>query len=132
LADAVERLMAGTTRATPRASGVRAVDHAQIERDVGERAAEVERAAHGRILTAIDVDAPSVVIDGRVHTRVHHVEGRYYTLAGDVVVLRSLYWAARQGRWSTRSVCGPVAWTRLLPQTAAPLPHKHRAPSRVS
>ena len=65
--------------------------------EVGERSAEVEWAAHQRILAALDVDAPTVVIDGRVHSRVHRVEGRYYTLAGDVVVTRSLYRAARNG-----------------------------------
>lgn len=53
---------------------------------------------HHRILAALDVDAPAVVIDGRVHTRVHRVEGRYDTLAGDVVVTQSLYRAARQGK----------------------------------
>jgi hypothetical protein len=50
------------------------VDCAQIEREIGERTAEVERAVHQGILTALDVDASAVVIDGRVHTRVHRVE----------------------------------------------------------
>jgi hypothetical protein len=75
-ADAVERLVACAQRAMRRATGGRAVDYAQIEREVGERTAEVERAAHQRILAALDVDAPTVVIEGRVHTRVHPVEGR--------------------------------------------------------
>ena len=82
LAEAVERLVACTERATHRAAGGRAMDYAQIERQVGERPAEVERAAHQRILTALDVDAPAVVIDGLVHTRVHRDDGRDYTLAG--------------------------------------------------
>ena len=86
LVDAVERLVACSQRAMRRATGGRALEYAQIEREVGERTAEVERATHQRILAALDVDAPTVVIDGRVHTLVHRVEGRNYTLAGDVVL----------------------------------------------
>jgi hypothetical protein len=132
LAEAVERLVACTARAVHRASGGRAVDYAQIEREVGEGAAEVERAAHHRILTALDVDAPAVVIDGRVHTRVHRVEGRYYTLAGDVVVTRSLYRAARNGKVvdaiSLRTGALDGGW---LPDTAAAMAHLlQQGPSR--
>lgn len=132
LAEAVERLVACTERAVRRAAGGRAVDYGQIEREVGERAAEVERAAHQRILSALDVDAPAVVIDGRVHTRVHRDDGRYYTLSGDVVVTRSLYRAERNGK-----VVDPVSlrigaidggW---LPDTAAAMAHLlQQGPSR--
>jgi hypothetical protein len=119
LADAMQRLVACTERATRRAEGGRAVDYAQLERDVGDRAAAVERAVHQRLLTALDVDAPAVVIDGRVHTRVHRVEGRYYTLAGDVVVMRSLYRATRNGKVvdpiSLRTGAVEGGW---LPETA--------------
>jgi hypothetical protein len=52
LAEAIDRLVACTDRATKRAAGGRALDYAQIEREVGERTAEVERvvcenSAHG-------------------------------------------------------------------------------------
>ncbi|MFQ5974671.1 MAG: ISKra4 family transposase [Alphaproteobacteria bacterium] len=132
LAEAVERLVACTERATQRAAGGRAVDYAHIEREVGERSAEVERAAHQRILTALDVDAPAVVIDGRVHTRVHRVDGRYYTLAGDVVVTRSLYRAERKGKVvdaiSLRTGAVDGGW---LPETAAAMAHLlQHGPSR--
>jgi len=132
LADAVERLVACTARATHRATGGRALDYAQIEREVAERTAEIECAAHQRILTALDIDAPAVVIDGRVHTRVHRVEGRYYTLAGDVVVTRSLYRAARNGKVvdaiSLRTGALEGGW---LPDTAAAMAHLlQQGPSR--
>ena len=124
LADAVTQLVASVDRAHHRASGGRAVDYAQIERDVGERTAAVERAAHQSILAALDVDAPTVVIDGRVHTRVHRAEGRYYTLAGDVVVERSLYRAERNGpvvdAISLRAGAVDGGW---LPQTATAMAH---------
>jgi hypothetical protein len=131
-AEAVERLVGCTQRATHRAAGGRAVDYAQIERQVGERAADVERAAHQRILSGLDVDAPAVVIDGRVHTRVHRDEGRYYTLAGDVVVTRSLYRAERNGQVvdpvSLRTGAIDGGW---LPETAAAMAYLlQHGPSR--
>lgn len=132
LAEAVERLLASTTRATHRAAGGRAVDYADIEREVGARAADVERAAHQSILTALDVDAPTVVIDGRLHTRVHRVDGRYYTLAGDVVVTRSLYRATRKSKVvdpiSLRTGAVDGGW---LPETATAIAHLlQQGPSR--
>lgn len=124
LADAVERLLATAARARRRADGGRALHYAQIERDVAARTAEVERATHQTILATLDVDAPTVVIDGRVHTRVHRAEGRYYTLAGDVIVPRSLYRAERNGAVvdaiSLRTGAVDGGW---LPETAAAMAH---------
>lgn len=97
LAEVMTQLVASVERAHRRTDGGRAVDYAQIERELGERTAAVERAAHQSILAGLDIDAPAVMIDGRLHTRVHRAEGRYYTLAGDVIVDRSLYRAERNG-----------------------------------
>lgn len=124
VAEAIERLLATAERAKRRADRGRAVDYAPIEREIAERTAEVERATHHSILAALDVDAPTVVIDGQVHTRVHRAEGRYYTLAGDVVVLRSLYRAARNGpvvdAISLRTGAVEGGW---LPETATAIAH---------
>lgn len=124
LADAVTQLVTSVERMHRRAEGGRTLDYAQIERDIGQRAAAVERAAHQSMLAALDVDAPAVVIDGRVHTRVHRTEGRYYTLAGDVVVERSLYRAQRNGpvvdAISLRAGVVDGGW---LPETAAAMAH---------
>lgn len=124
LADAVTQLVSSVARAHRRADGGRAVDYAHIERELGERTAAVERAAHQSILTALDIDAPAVVIDGRIHTRVHRAEGRYYTLAGDVVVPRSLYRAERNGpvvdAISVRAGAVEGGW---LPETATAMAH---------
>lgn len=98
LAEAVRDLVTAVERAVQRNTGGRAVDYAQVEREIGARTAAIERATHERLLAALDVDAPAVVIEGQVHTRVHRVEGRYYTLAGDVVARRSLYRARRNGK----------------------------------
>jgi hypothetical protein len=132
LAEAIEHVVAAAERAVHRARGGRAVDYVQIEREIGERTAAVERAAHQRILTALDVDAPAVIIDGRVHTRVHRADGRYYTLAGDVVVARSLYRVERNGKVvdpvSLRTGAVDGGW---LPDTAAAMAHLlQQGPSR--
>jgi len=63
---------------------------------------------------------------------VHRVEGRYYTLAGDVVVTRSLYRAARNGKVvdaiSLRTGALEGGW---LPDTAAAVAHLlQQGPSR--
>jgi hypothetical protein len=124
LAEARTQLVTSLERAEHRAVGGRAVDYGQIEREVGERTAAVERAVHQRILTALDIDAPTVVIEGRIHTRVHRAEGRYYTLAGDVVVARSLYRATRNG-----PVVDPISLRagtvagEWLPETATAIAH---------
>ena len=85
LADAVTQLVTSVERTHRRTENGRAVEYAQIERELGERTAAVERAAHDSILAALDIDAPAVMMNSRLHTRVHRAEGRYYTLAGEVV-----------------------------------------------
>ena len=132
LADAVQRLVVCTARVRRRADGGRALEYGSVEREVGGRVAEIERAAHQHLLAALDVDAPTVVIEGRVHTRVHRVEGRYYTMAGDVVVMRSLYRAARNGKVvdpiSLRTGAVDGGW---LPEAATAMAHLlQQGPSR--
>jgi len=46
LAEAIERLIASTDQARHQARGGRAIEYARIERDIGERTAEIERAVH--------------------------------------------------------------------------------------
>jgi hypothetical protein len=79
-------------KAARRASGDgRAVDYAVVEREVAGRCAAVEREAHRAMLVALDVDAPQVLINGKPHVRVLRGAGPYYTMAGEVSVVRSLY-----------------------------------------
>lgn len=107
-----------------RAAGGRALEYARVEREVGQRAAEVERAAHQGILAGLDVDAPQVTIGDQIYTRVHRDEGRYYTLAGDVVVERSLYRAERNGKVvDAVSLRAGVVGAGWLPETAHAIAH---------
>jgi hypothetical protein len=113
-----------------RAGGGKSIDYAKIEKEVGEVAAAVERAAHKELLAGLDVDAEKVVIEGALHTRVGRCEASYYTMAGAVSVERSLY--RRDGERNAKVVdtislrAGVVAdgW---LPQTARAMAHHVQA-----
>jgi hypothetical protein len=67
------------------------VDYAPVEEEMGRLARAVERGAHTAILEGLEVDVARVVIDGKPHARVERGPGPYYTLAGEVTVVRSLY-----------------------------------------
>lgn len=124
LALAVERLVACAASAVKRGEGGRALNYAKVERDVADHTAEIERAVHQSVLQSLDIDEPQVVIDGRVHTRVHRAEGRYYTPAGDVIVERALYRAERNGKTvDAVSLRAGVVGSGWLPQTAQAIAH---------
>jgi hypothetical protein len=107
-------------------SAGRSIDYASIEREVGAATASIEREAHRVILASLDIDAPRVRIGGHVHARVGRYEATYYTMAGPVVVERSIY--RRDGERNGKVVdpvslrVGVVAdgW---LPQTARAMAH---------
>jgi hypothetical protein len=110
--------------------GGKSIDYARVERDVGEVAAAVERAAHQGLLAGLDVNAEKIVIDRALHTRVGRCEGAYHTMAGSISVERSLY--RRDGERNGKVVdtiglrAGVVAdgW---LPQTARAMAHHVQA-----
>jgi len=126
LAAAVTAVAEHVTQVVGRGADGKAVDYAQVERNVGELVAAVERAAHQAILRSLDLDAPCVRIDGATWTRVGRYEATFYTLAGPVIVERSVY--RRDGERNGKVVdpvslrAGVVAdgW---LPQTARAMAH---------
>jgi hypothetical protein len=107
--------------------GGRAIDYATIERQVAAGAAAIERASHQAVLQGLDVDQPRVVIEGQVYSRVGRYEADYYTMAGPVRVLRTLY--REQGQRNAKTVnavslrCGAIGegW---LPGTAQAMAHQ--------
>jgi len=107
--------------------GGRAVDYAEIERQVATGAAAIERASHQAVLQGLDLDHPRVVIEGQVYSRVGRYAADYYTQAGPVRVTRTLY--REQGQRNAKTVnavslrCGAVGdgW---LPGTAQAMAHQ--------
>jgi hypothetical protein len=107
--------------------GGRAVDYGAIERQVAAGAAAIERASHQAVLQGLDVDQPRVGIEGQVYRRVGRYEADYYTMAGPVRVMRTLY--REQGQRNAKTVnavslrSGAVAdgW---LPATAQAMAHQ--------
>jgi hypothetical protein len=67
------------------------VDYAAFERQLSQKVAEVERRGHEVALTALDVDAPQVMINKALYTRVLRSEASFMGFAGPSRVLRSLY-----------------------------------------
>ena len=123
---ALQQFVELVTRIEERSSGGKSIDYANIEREVGTATAAIEREAHRGLLAALDVDAERVRIGGVLHTRVGRYEATYYTMAGPVIVERSLY--RRDGERNAKVVdtvslrAGVVAdgW---LPQTARAMAH---------
>lgn len=63
----------------------------EIEQQVAASVAAIERASHQAVLQGLDVDEPRVSIEGQAYTRVGRYTATYYTLAGPVEVMRTLY-----------------------------------------
>ncbi len=84
-------LLAILQRTRSRTGGGKAVDYAEVERVMSEQAGTIERAGHRAILQDLDIDVPTVVIGGSRYNRVGRCEGPYHTLAGTVLIERSLY-----------------------------------------
>jgi hypothetical protein len=62
-----------------------------FEHRLTERTAAVERGAHEVTLSALDVDAPKIVINGELHARVLRDAATFMSQPGEVPVTRSLY-----------------------------------------
>ena len=72
----------------------------------------MEQAAHATMLSALDLDAPQVLVGGKTYRRVLRSVGSYYTMAGPVSIERTLYRVAESGmlrRWMP-SRCGAEWW----------------------
>jgi hypothetical protein len=127
LGEAMKGVLEEVERARAEAAvGGRAVDYAAFERTIAEKVAAVERGAHQVTLQALDVDRPGVLIEGKRYTRVERCEATYYTLAGGVSVLRSLFREVGVRNASvvdSISLRAGVVGKGWLPQTARAMAH---------
>ena len=91
LAESMQALVDVTEAACRSAGGGRAIDYARTERTLAERTAAIERAAHAEVLRACAIDAPRIRVRGDVYVRFGCEPGSYFTMAGEVVVERTVY-----------------------------------------
>ena len=118
--------LAAVAKARAGTGAGKAVDYAAVEVAIGEAAARIERAGHQIVLQALDVDRPSVMVSGARFAKVGRCEATYYTMAGPVVVDRSLY---RQVGQRNAKVVDPVSLRAgvvedgWLPRTASAMAH---------
>lgn len=121
LAEAVSKVAAELEAGLAAIRSGKPLDFAEWERRAAASASEVEREVVRRLLRGLDVDAPHVRVDGRLHARVGRYPARYRTQAGPVEVERSLYRevGVRNGPTvdavSLRAGCVETGW---LPETA--------------
>jgi hypothetical protein len=97
-----------------------------FEQALMARVAAVECAAHEPALSALDIDAPAVTLDGRRYRRVLRSAGDYHTRAGSVSVVRSLYRASGNKESTTLdlvSLRAGVVADGWLPGTAKQMAH---------
>ena len=126
LGDAMVEALAAVAKARAGTGAGKAVDYAAVEVAIGEAAARIERAGHQIVLQALDVDRPSVMVSGARFAKVGRCEATYYTMAGPVVVDRSLY---RQVGQRNAKVVDPVSLRAgvvedgWLPRTASAMAH---------
>lgn len=127
LGDAMVEALAAVTKARAGTKGGKAMDYGAVEMAMGEAVARIERAGHQLVLQSLDVDLPAVLIDGVRHARVGRCQATYYTLAGPVLVERSLYRPAGQ---RNAKVVDPVSLRAgvvedgWLPRTARAMAHQ--------
>jgi hypothetical protein len=69
----------------------RTPDYRSVEMRIATHAAEIERQSHKAMLQALDINAPAVMIEEKRYRQVLRDDATYHTMAGDVVVTRSLY-----------------------------------------
>jgi hypothetical protein len=125
--EAVRAMVSQVEAAWRSTQGGRALDYVEIERQLAEGAAAIERAGHQAVLQGLDVDQPRVAIEGKVYGRVGRYAADYYTMAGAVVVERTLY--RELGQRNAKAVnavslrCGAVGegW---LPGVAQAMAHQ--------
>ncbi len=97
-------LVACAAAQVEKARGGGPVEYESFEQRLAEKSATVERSAHQATLSALDVDAPKILINGELHARVGRHETTFMTQPGEVPwCARSTAVLARgMGRWLTR------------------------------
>jgi hypothetical protein len=126
-AQAVKEMVAVVGRARAGATGGKRLDYEAVELALQEGAAAIERGGHSVVLAALDIYQPAIEVAGERHSRVGRYAATYYSLAGPVVVERSLY--RRDGERNGKTVDAislrvGVVGDGWLPRTARAMAHQ--------
>jgi len=126
LEPSIQAYVAEVARQVREGEGRRRVDYAGFERQLAEKTAAMERAGHQAALSALDVDAPRLLLNDVEHTRVGRYAADYKTPAGPVPVMRSLYRQVGERNGETVNLVtlrsGAIA-DEWLPETAKQMAH---------
>jgi len=78
-------------------------DFSEFERQLHERIMGLEREILAEEMAQADIDAPALLVDGEKYSRVLRAEESYFTAAGEVRVMRTLY--KDRSDESKRAIC---------------------------
>ena len=91
LGAALTDLVAVASKQLERSRSLGPAQYERFEDSLAEAARAVERSVHAAALAALDVDEPTLFINGRAHSRVMRCETTFMSQPGSVVVERTLY-----------------------------------------
>ncbi len=91
IADIVEQMVKDWKAGVPSVESGRPVDTMKAEESWEAAGSGLERALGRRWLQSLDVDEPTILVNGKLHAKVGRYEAPYFTKAGPVTVERSLY-----------------------------------------
>ena len=97
-------------------------DFERVERELHEHFVIAEREVLGQLLERLDVDVPSVVIEGRRYSRVLHSTETYTTAVGTVTAERTLYRCGRERAVAPMELRAGIVeghWTPLAARQAS-------------
>ncbi len=112
--------------AIAQSAGGKAVDYDAVECAIAAAMARSECAAHGTVLRSLDLDKETITIGGKLYRQVGRCDATYYTMAGSIVITRSLYRerGVRNGKVvDAISVRAGVIADGWLPRTARAMAH---------
>lgn len=91
LAKVLERLVKADELGERMASGREKLDWARLSSEVEAAGASAERELSRRALQRLDERGKGLTVDGKTYRKVGRYEGTYYTKAGPVTLMRTLY-----------------------------------------
>ncbi len=91
LAEMVKRLMKLDERNARMADGAEPMDWHSVSDELAETMRETEAQLSRRLLQRHDERSNRITVDGKTYRKVGRYEGTYYTKAGPVTVMRTLY-----------------------------------------